>query len=1021
MGELLKSSGDIARFERPAGHCGEDQVGARPGGCGEPVATLGLTVSAQGCGELSRNRELCCAPGGFGCRFHESGRAVSFDVVADEALQAAADGDGLLVKVEVVPSQGEGFTSTQAEGEQDQPQGSLLSWAAEQATDLRVVRSVAVEPELELPYGALGYLLRPLYSAVARLDVAHAGALRAVFAAGGVAGETRPSFQPDRFAVGAAALALLAASAEEGPLLVVMDDAHWLDHSSAEALAFMARRLLAEGIVLLLSRRTGEGNTALTTLPTIVLTGLEPAAATALLMSSGGPRLSTERVKQLIKESNGNPLALAELPRLVAADELAGLVPAHKPLPIGERLTDAFARSFSQLPDKCRQAAAIVAMLSRPGLQLAERALHAGDLSVGELAAAEDAGLIELTSAGVSFRHPLARSAAAYSVPATWRRRAHNAVAQALADAVDINQRIERAWHLAAASTGASEETAAMLEDAAADAAAESGWGIAVPAYERAADLSPGEADRYRRLVLAGQAAYHAGFTSKARSHLDSARQMTPSDTATAVTAAQVTLRVALGQARFDDALAVASAAADDFGTTRPVEAATLLGEAATAAAYQADVLTAQRYVDRGMELLEQAAVANEMVPLSVGGVLGVQGEYVRARELSSDVVKIVRLLASDQREQTAELLLGDPYRLQIGGWAAWQLFMFDELDLAELLCAEIIRRAPATGALTVMSYALTIRASIAMRRGDWTVGRASTHTGIRTRPRNGPATRNHQRRHDRRLDRSTGGKRSRLPEAADFGLRHASNLGMKFNEALIELALGILELSRSNSATAIAHLDACRDICETGKLLDFGYWHWAPELVEAYVREGNPTAAADIVDNLEGQATNTGRPILHAFAARCRGLLADDYVVHFERALGWHEQSDRPFELARTRLCYGERLRRDKKRAPARRQLEQARTTFQRLGSTAWAERAATELEATGVSTRETPNGNSGMLTPQELQVALAVADGATNREAAAQLFLSPKTIGYHLSRVFRKLDVTSRTALAASLAVDN
>ena len=387
------------------------------------------------------------------------------------------------------------------EGEPGIGKSSLLGWAVEQASDLRVVRSVAVQPELELPYGALGHLLRPLHRTAARLDEGQTAALGAVFAAGGIMTKTTQRFQPDRFAVGAAALALLAGTAEAGPLLVAMDDAHWLDQSSAEALAFLARRLLAEGIVLLLSKRTGEGHDALNNLPTLVLTGLEPAAATALLMNGGGPRLSTERIQQLIKESNGNPLALAELPRLLAADELAGLVPAHQPLPIGERLTNVYASRFAQLPDGCRQAAAIVAMVSRPGLQLVQGALQAADLTVDELAPAEDAGLVELTASGVSFRHPLARSAAAYSVPAGWRRRAHTAVAEALVDAVDVNEQIERAWHLAAASTGASEETAAMLEDAAANAVAQSGWAAAVPAYERAADLSPKQADRYRRLV----------------------------------------------------------------------------------------------------------------------------------------------------------------------------------------------------------------------------------------------------------------------------------------------------------------------------------------------------------------------------------------------------------------------------------------------------------------------------------------------------------------------------------------
>ena len=548
----------------------------------------------------------------------------------------------------------------------------------------------------------------------------------------------------------------------------------------------------------------------------------------------------------------------------------------------------------------------------------------------------------------------------------------------------------------------------------------QSGWAAAVPAYERAADLSPKQADRYRRLVLAGQAAQHAGFTSKARSHLDNAGQMMPSDTATAVTAAQVRLRVALGQARFDDALAIASAAEGDFGAARPMEACGLLAEAATAAVYQADLPTAQRFVDRATELLEQAALTNEALPVALAGVLWVQGMYVRARELYSGVIGAVRLLASDQADEAAELLLDDPYKLQIGGWAAWHLFIFDELELAELLCAEVIRRATATGALRVMPYALMVRAAIEMKRADWALGRASTTRALDLAHEMGlPLETSLASAIAARIEAQAGNEAG-CRQAVDFGLLHATDLGMKSVEAGLDLALGVVELSRGKSAAAMVHLEACRNICQTGRLLDFAYWHWAPELVEAYVREGNPTAAAVAVGDLERQANDTGRPILHAFAARCRGLLADDYVGYFEQALAWHAKSNRPFELARTQLCYGERLRRDKKRAPARRQLEQAWTSFQRFGSPGWAARAATELKATGASTPDARDNKAGLLTSQELQVALAVAGGATNREAASQLFLSPKTIEYHLSRVFRKLQVASRGELATALSAD-
>ena len=202
---------------------------------------------------------------------------------------------------------------------------------------------------------------------------------------------------------------------------------------------------------------------------------------------------------------------------------------------------------------------------------------------------------------------------------------------------------------------------------------------------------------------------------------------MTPSDSAAAVTAAQVRLRVALAQARFDDALAIGSEAADEFGRAHPEETSTMLVEAATGAVYRANLQAAQSFVERGVELGGHGPVQTDLTGVGRAGVLAVQGEYREARDLLSIVLDFVRLLASEQAHQTADLLLGHPYRLQIGGWLAWQLFELDELNLADLLCAEVMHRVPASGVLTVMPYALIVRASIAMRRGDWTLGRSST------------------------------------------------------------------------------------------------------------------------------------------------------------------------------------------------------------------------------------------------------------------------------------------------------
>ena len=337
---------------------------------------------------------------------------------------------------------------------------------------------------------------------------------------------TSPSFQPDHFALGAATLALLATAAAKAPVIAAVDDAQWLDQASVEALAFMARRLLAEGVVLLLTRRVDEGSSALDTLPSTRIGGLTPTAAAKLLRRKGARAISSSRVEQLVAASGGNPLALMELPRLIDEQELAGLIPTHKPLPIGDALLKAYAARFDMLADSCRQAAAIVALLSESDLVAVNRALSAGQLSIADLADAEDSGLVDVGPAGVSFRHPLARSAAVYSIPPSWRRRAHTAVSRSLADSDSVNKRVECAWHLAAAATGPDEQTAAMLEGAAEQAAAQSAWGAATPAYERAAQLSPDDANRHRRYVLAADVASHAGLIAKSRELLAAADKL---------------------------------------------------------------------------------------------------------------------------------------------------------------------------------------------------------------------------------------------------------------------------------------------------------------------------------------------------------------------------------------------------------------------------------------------------------------------------------------------------------------
>ncbi len=895
------------------------------------------------------------------------------------------------------------------EGDPGVGKSALLRSLLESSAGFQVLWAQGLESEVELPYGALGQLLRPLQESLAQLSPPQVDVLRPVFANAGVSIEAAPEQgAPDRFAVGAAVLALLAMAAETGPLLAVIDDAHWVDQPSIEALAFVGHRLLAEGIVLLLSRRTGEGLPALAKLPALAIGGLDSSAASELLALGGAGELSGARIKSLVDASNGNPLALLELPRLLAGHELLGVTALDQPLPIGETLLRAYSASFEQLSEQCRRAVLIAALLDEPDIRSVELALEAADLDLSDLADAEDLGLVSVEPSSISFRHPLVRSAATYSVPPSSRRRAHAAAAASLEGSTASNKKLQHAWHLAMATVGSDEAAASMLEAAAVEAAFLCGFSAASAAYERAAQLSPADQDRRRRLLQAADSALRAGLTGKTEELVAAAGALPNSDFASSLAAAGIKSRVDLAQGRLQEALTGAAQAAEAVALRHPSEAAQLLLDAVTAAAFLGDSESARRMTLRALELSHEDPIATAIGRAALGSILVMRGESTEGAALVLPMV-----------EPLQTMIASDPAALEPTTGIALSFLMTDDFAITEKLLSAIISKAVATGAVTAMPLALTGRSVIQLKRGDW---QGSAANGYRALSLAQDAEQVFQ------VGNSLGmvavieanrGNESACRESVAAALEITSRIGSAPIEALTHNTLGLLELSLCNFESAAQALERSREICREYGLLEFGHFQWPSELSETYVRLGRTEDALSVVDELDWHAERTDRPIIKAFAARCRGFAVEaNYEQHFDSALEWHQQSERPFELARTQLCYGERLRRDKKRAAARPQLEQAWLSFRSLGAEIWAELARAELEAAGVSvTQEESNSRVALLTPQELQVAMAVAEGASNREAASQLFLSPKTIEYHLSRVFRKLNVTARSQLADAL----
>lgn len=854
-----------------------------------------------------------------------------------------------------------------------------------EAEGMRVVRGAGIESDSELAYGGLHQLLFPHLDRLDALPAPQAMALRCAF--GLAEGD-----EANRFLISAGTLSLLADLAEDAPLLCVVDDLQWLDQGSVEALLFAARRFVADPIALLFAVRETSAPFEIAGVDVVDLSGLAAPDA-ALLLDDHAPELVGPVRTRVLAESGGNPLAIIELgaSRLAArdADESD---PAEQvgPLPVTRRVQETFRRQIVELPEPTQRALLAAAADTAAPLATILHVIEALGGAPGDLAPAERDRLLRIDSR-ITFRHPLVRAAAYQDAPLHRRIEVHRAYAEALHADADADR---RAWHLAAATTTPDEAVAAELEGVAERAWHRGGAMAVCAAYDRAGRLSADRELKARRIVLASQAAFDAGKADRAARLAAEALALT---TDIGVRADAIYTRGAVEYERTSpraDAELTLDAAAL-VRDTDPERAALTLYEAAHAARHGA----AHDLLRRAAELMRGFTPPGHWAPV-IAALLGWAELFAGRPEAAVGPMRAL---------YTASPGGGNDLMLRIT--AALGGLMLADDDGVVAGTEDMLAGARATGTLGWVPYLLNVLAVARLFRGEFADARACVAEGASVSAELGNTTERLAHRSVEVWLHAVSGDEPRCRALAEEVLTRARTRH-RVNAEIADWGLGMLDLSARRFGEALDRLEAVsrgpasRDVLVRA----------VPDLVEAAVRGGEPDRAREPLAAFLHWAEHVDRPIATGLALRCRALLADDDAgALYAEALRLQERHGGPYERARTQLVYGEWLRRQRRRTEARAHLAAAVSAFEDLGAELWAERARGELAAFGERSDEPRrSGPLTLLTPQELQVVRLAATGHTNKEIAAQLFLSPRTVGHHLYKAYPKLGVTGRAELA-------
>ncbi|MEV4807283.1 AAA family ATPase [Nonomuraea sp. NPDC049421] len=868
---------------------------------------------------------------------------------------------------------------------------ALLAHAREAASGFRTLHATGVEAEIEFAFAGLHQLCAPLLDRLDTLPEPQQIAL-------GVALGRRTGGRPDPFLVGLATLSLLAEASGQRPLLCLVDDAQWLDTTSLQTLAFVARRLHAEPLAFMFGLRDpapgGDAGRLLAGLPELRLEGLADGDARALLTAVIHEPLDDDVRDGVLAEARGNPLALLELSRYAGPTELAGGFGLPAALSVPNGIQESFRRRTAALPTATRLFLVVAAAESAGDAALVLRA--AGHLGLGPQDAepAQAAGLLAIDSR-VRFTHPLARSAAYRAAAPADRRRAHGAIA-AVTDARADPDR--RAWHRSRSVLGTDDAIAAELQLSADRARARGGHAAAAAFLERSAQLTSEPGGRARRTLDAARAKHWAGASDAALNLLSTATSG-PLDPLRHARAALLRAQIAFHTTRGNDVPGMLLDAAKLLG---PLDAA----QSRESYLYALEAAMLAGPLAEGHGVVEVAEAARTAPPPPTPP---------RPLDLLLDGLVTYFLQGyadSVPRLRRAVESFAAPARSAEDGELRWEwlashaaMALWDDTAI-HALTDRYMRLARETGALTTLPFALNLSAVVLTHTGGLArvAGLVDESDAIAQATGAAPIP------HGRLLLAAWSGHQDAAARLRRMSLEDATRRGEGTALTIADYALAVLSNGLGRYEAALAAAERVR---ESDEMVHAGAA--LPEVVEAAVRAGRPAGAAAALERLDAQARATGAPWALGLAARSRALISTGPAAEelYREAIERLASGRTVSHLARAHLVYGEWLRRERRRQDAREQLSTAHTLLCDIGADGFASRAAGELRAMGEPVRKRSARPFDALTAQELRIAKLVASGATSKEVAAQLFLSSRTVDAHLRNIFRKLDITSRRQL--------
>ena len=872
---------------------------------------------------------------------------------------------------------------------------ALLEHLARTSDGVRLVTGKSVETEAGLSLAMLSMIVRPLVDVTEYMPTELARVL---------AGAPPDVDGTDAFALGAGLLAVLSDAAKSAPLLLLLDDVHWSDEVSLRAVVFALRRLDRDSVGAVLALRdVAVPSLDAAQFSAIELRPLDLSGSASLLESACSRRLPSEVVLKLTEVTAGNPLGLVELARLLPDDALEGTSPLPEVLPVGDRIIDGYVQQISDLPSSTQRALLVVATAVEENSGPIVAALGAGNDDLASMEAAERAGLVRLARGSIAFRHPLMRAAVLGRADPAERRAAHRRWSHV--DGLGIQA---RALHLAEASAGPSAEAVTALGQAAEHASGVGDRRAACWMWTRAAQLTPDVAERPRLLLAAATSAFEIGDVGRCQLLTEQALPLVADPL---LRARLLALRGAVTM--HDDprqAHAVLHEAADVLAGDDVAASLHALDEAVGAAvllrspAMLDDTTERIRGIDPGGQ--DRAAFLRDS---QLGIVLAANGRFGDGERYLASAISLA--------ESSSELR-ADPYVMD---GAAYCHVFFGRVTAVEQLAQEALGLCRRLGQLYLVPWLTALLGHAAWWRADWSRAASLWADAVSLYRAHGDVDGATTTEASEAWLAACRGDVAAARAGAEGRLAWAEPLGITRDRPVPMRILAMLDQIAGQPEVALGRLLVEADVPLDAAGVRYGPLTVIEDLTEAAIAAGRPEAAHEPVERLASYAGICPDPLASALAARCRAMLASGPEArdHFEQALAHHARDLDQFATARTRLHYGAWLRRNQHRGDAREQLRSALEVFDRLEAIRWSDHARAELRATGESVG--PRHEAGTrLTAQELRVASAVAQGLTNREVAAQLYVSVKTVEYHLSSAFRKLGVRTRTELARRLPAE-